>query len=49
MDEIIQRARDVGCSKFMVTGSDLKESRQAIELARKYRKPSSLYLDYCPN
>lgn len=42
MDDIIQRARDVGCSKFMVTGSDLEESRRAIEIARNYRESSCL-------
>lgn len=36
MDDIIQRARDVGCSKFMVTGSDLEESRRAVDLSRNY-------------
>lgn len=48
MDDIIQRARDVGCEKFMVTGSDLEESRRVIELSRKYcessRSPSCLTL-----
>jgi TatD DNase family protein len=37
LDDIIQRARDVGCQKFMVTGSDLGESKHAIDIARKYR------------
>ncbi|KAL4927195.1 3'-5'-exodeoxyribonuclease [Aspergillus undulatus] len=36
LDDIVQRARDVGCQKFMVTGSDLEESKRAIEIARKY-------------
>ncbi|KAL2013857.1 hypothetical protein VTN00DRAFT_1382 [Thermoascus crustaceus] len=34
MADIIQRARNVGCEKFMVTGSDLEESRHAVQLAR---------------
>ena len=33
---VIQRAIDVGCIKFMVTGSDLGGSKKAIELAEKY-------------
>jgi hypothetical protein len=28
---------DVGCTKLMVTGSDLKESAHAIELAKQFR------------
>ncbi|CBX91840.1 similar to deoxyribonuclease tatD [Plenodomus lingam JN3] len=31
---ILQRALDVGCQKFMVTGSDLAESKHAIEIAK---------------
>lgn len=38
LDDVIQRARDVGCEKFMVTGSDLVESEEAVKIARKYRK-----------
>jgi len=33
---VIQRAVDGGCVKFMVTGSDLKESRKAVEIAKQY-------------
>ena len=41
--DIIQRARDVGCLKLMVTGSDLSESEHAIRLAQDYRmSPVSL-------
>ncbi|KAL4755247.1 hypothetical protein BDW72DRAFT_200262 [Aspergillus terricola var. indicus] len=36
LDDIVQRARDVGCQKFMVTGSDLEESKRAIEIAQRY-------------
>ncbi|KAF4766831.1 hypothetical protein HAV15_010387 [Penicillium sp. str.  len=36
LDDVVQRARDVGCSKFMVTGSDLVESKLAVHIASKY-------------
>ncbi|KAJ5247613.1 hypothetical protein N7468_002596 [Penicillium chermesinum] len=36
LDDVVKRAQEVGCAKFMVTGSDLVESAQAIEIARKY-------------
>ena len=35
-EHVIKRAVDAGCVKFMVTGSDLKESKQAIQIAEKY-------------
>ena len=38
LDDVIQRAKDVGCEKFMVTGSDLEESQTAIQIARDYRE-----------
>ena len=38
LDDVVQRARDVGCSKFMVTGSDLVESKHAVNIASKYRQ-----------
>jgi TatD DNase family protein len=41
LEDIVQRALDVGCEKMMVTGSDLKESAHAIELAEKYRTSAS--------
>ncbi|KAF2722418.1 Mg-dependent DNase [Polychaeton citri CBS 116435] len=33
---VIQRARDAGVKKMMVTGSDLSESRAAVTLAKEY-------------
>ncbi|MCJ1313313.1 hypothetical protein MMC25_006990 [Agyrium rufum] len=36
LSDIIQRAVDAGCAKMMVTGSDLSESRKAIDLAKEY-------------
>lgn len=33
---ILQRAQGIGCQKFMVTGSDLAESKQAIDLAKQH-------------
>jgi TatD DNase family protein len=38
LDDVIQRAVDAGCLKMMVTGSDLKESIAAVQLAEKYRE-----------
>ena len=38
LKDVVQRARDVGCDKMMVTGSDLKESKHAVDLARQYRR-----------
>ncbi|TID15713.1 Mg-dependent DNase [Venturia nashicola] len=40
-EDILQRAKDVGCQKFMITGSDLKESEHAIKLASEH--PSVCY------
>ncbi|KAF4976692.1 hypothetical protein FZEAL_6672 [Fusarium zealandicum] len=38
---VIGRAREVGCSKLIVTGSDLANSRDALELAEDY--PGTVY------
>ena len=38
---MIQRARTAGCQKLIVTGSDLAESRKAVELARAH--PGTIY------
>jgi TatD DNase family protein len=37
LEDVVQRALEVGCEKMMVTGSDVKESAHAIEVAEKYR------------
>lgn len=37
-EDVIQRALDAGCKKFMVTGSDLGESKHAIDIAKAHRK-----------
>ncbi|RMZ81444.1 hypothetical protein DV738_g2150, partial [Chaetothyriales sp. CBS 135597] len=34
--DVIQRALDVGCTKLMITGSNLVESRHAVSLAKQY-------------
>lgn len=44
LDDVVQRAKDVGCAKFMVTGSDLVESQAAVQIARDYRKSIQVYL-----
>jgi TatD DNase family protein len=36
LEGVVQRALDVGCTKLMVTGSDLKESQRAVELAKQF-------------
>jgi TatD DNase family protein len=38
LEQVVQRALDVGCTKLMVTGSDLKESAHAIALAKQFRR-----------
>ncbi|KAF2127100.1 deoxyribonuclease tatD [Dothidotthia symphoricarpi CBS 119687] len=35
-EDVIQRGLDAGCKKFMVTGSDLEESKHAIEIAKAH-------------
>jgi TatD DNase family protein len=35
-EDVIQRAVDAGCKKFMVTGSDLEESKHAIEISKAH-------------
>ncbi|KAG5927889.1 hypothetical protein E4U42_001596 [Claviceps africana] len=38
---VIDRARQVGCTKLIVTGSSLESSREALELSREY--PGTCY------
>jgi TatD DNase family protein len=35
-EDVIQRALDAGCKKFMITGSDLDESKHAIEISKAH-------------
>ncbi|KAL5120516.1 hypothetical protein ACEQ8H_001534 [Pleosporales sp. CAS-2024a] len=35
-EDVIQRALDAGCEKFMITGSDLEESKHAIDISRAH-------------
>ncbi|PSN63860.1 deoxyribonuclease tatD [Corynespora cassiicola Philippines] len=35
-EDVLQRGLDAGCKKFMVTGSDLKESEHAVEIAKAH-------------
>ena len=42
--DVIQRAVDLGCVKLMVTGSDLEESRKAVEMAGDHRMFLTLLL-----
>ena len=41
LDSVIQRAKDSGVSKIMVTGTSLQSSRDALRLSRLY--PGILY------
>ncbi|KAI9697054.1 MAG: hypothetical protein M1836_005015 [Candelina mexicana] len=36
LTSIIQRAQDAGCQKLIVTGSDLEQSKKALQLAEEY-------------
>lgn len=38
--EVIERAKSIGCTKMIVTGSDIESSTRAIELAKVFRTPS---------
>ena len=41
LDAVIQRAKDAGVSKIMVTGTSMQASKDALRLSRLY--PGSLY------
>ena len=41
LDEVIKRARDGGVQKQVITGSSIKESHHALDIARKY--PGEFY------
>ncbi|GKT57216.1 tatD family hydrolase [Colletotrichum tofieldiae] len=36
LDGVISRAKEVGCSKLIVTGSDFTSSRDALDIAKQY-------------
>ncbi|EPE34808.1 Metallo-dependent hydrolase [Glarea lozoyensis ATCC 20868] len=38
---VVARAKEAGCTKLIVTGSDLAESKKAVELAKEY--PGTIY------
>ncbi|KAI9848218.1 MAG: hypothetical protein M1837_000892 [Sclerophora amabilis] len=35
-EDVLQRGKDVGCAKFMITGSSLEESKVAVALAKQH-------------
>ncbi|KAK9779390.1 putative Deoxyribonuclease tatD [Seiridium cardinale] len=41
LSAVVSRAREVGCSKLIVTGSDFTSSRHALEMAKEY--PGTVY------
>ena len=41
LDSVIQRAKDAGISKIMVTGTSVQGSKDALRLSRLY--PGTLY------
>lgn len=45
LDDVVQRALDVGCAKMMITGSNLQESHHAVEIAKQYRTWGEVFED----
>ncbi|KAI0601712.1 hypothetical protein F4775DRAFT_589026 [Biscogniauxia sp. FL1348] len=41
LDAVVSRAREVGCTKMIITGSDFKSSQHALEIAKEY--PGAVY------
>ncbi|KAI1412299.1 hypothetical protein F5Y13DRAFT_190289 [Hypoxylon sp. FL1857] len=41
LSAVVSRAREVGCHKLIITGSDFTSSRHALEIAREY--PGTVY------
>ncbi|KAI5923729.1 hypothetical protein F4810DRAFT_700958 [Camillea tinctor] len=41
LDAVISRAKEVGCTKLIITGSDFKSSEHALEIAKEY--PGTVY------
>ncbi|KAI8959985.1 hypothetical protein F5Y11DRAFT_349915 [Daldinia sp. FL1419] len=38
LSAVVSRAREVGCHKLIITGSDFTSSRHALEIAKEYRE-----------
>lgn len=36
--DVIQRALDNGCTKMMITGSNMEESQNAVDISKQYRE-----------
>lgn len=39
LEAVIDRSKQVGCTKLMVTGSDWHSIKDGADLAKEYRKP----------
>ena len=38
LNAVLSRAKEIGCQKLIVTGSDLTNSKEALDIAKEYRK-----------